>query len=152
MSRFEQGSFERTGLPAASVDIAMSIEAFQYAPDKRAGLAEFARILRPGGRLGLVCFEVDPARTEGIPVLGGDPVADYRPLLETAGFQVVAYEETAGWAERVNAAFSAIASAADALAAEMGEHASASAVAEAMITLDVQPYPRRILAVAELRG
>ena len=73
---------------------------------------------------------------------------DYRPLLKSAGFDVVAYEETPGWAERVEAAFSAIVSAADTLAAEMGEQASASAVAEAMITLEIQPYPRRILAVA----
>jgi SAM-dependent methyltransferase len=151
-SRFEQGSFEQTGLPGSSADVVMSIEAFQYAPDKRAGLAEFARILRPGGRLGLICFEADPAKTAGLPVLGVDPVGDYRPLLESAGFDVLAYEETPGWAERVAAAFSAIASAADVLAAEMGEQASASAVAEAMITLDIQPYPRRVLAVATLPG
>jgi SAM-dependent methyltransferase len=151
-SRFEQGSFERTGLPGSSADVVMSIEAFQYAPDKRAGLGEFARILRPGGRLGLVCFEVDPARTRGLPVLGVDPVGNYRPLLELAGFDVLAYEETAGWAERVEAAFSAIVNAADVLAGEMGEQASASAVAEAMITLEIQPYSRRILAVASLPG
>lgn len=152
VSRFEQGSFERSGLPSGTADAVMSIEAFQYAPDKRAGLREFARILEPGGRLGLVCFETDPARTRGIPVLGVDPVADYRPLLESAGFELAAYEETLGWEERVDAAFSAIARAADILTAEMGEQASASAVAEAMITLHIRPYPRRILAVASLHG
>ena len=152
LSRFEQGSFEGTGQPASSANVVMSIEAFQYAPDKRACLREFARILQPGGRLGLVCFEVDPAKTKGIPIMGADPVADYRPLLESAGFDVVAYEETPGWAERVTAAFSAIVNAADVLAAEMGEQASASAVAEAIITLEIQPYPRRILAVAHLPG
>ena len=151
-SRFEQGSFEHTGLPGSSADVVMSIEAFQYAPDKRAGLSELARILRPGGRLGVICFEVDPAKTRGLPVLGVDPVGDYRPLLTRAGFEVLAYEETAGWAERVEAAFGAIVDAADALAVEMGEQASASAVAEAMITLDLQPYPRHILAVASTPG
>jgi hypothetical protein len=84
--------------------------------------------------------------------LGADPVGDYRPLLNSAGFDVVAYEETPGWAERVEAAFSAIVSAADILAAEMGEQASASAVAEAMITLEMWPYPRRILTLASLPG
>ena len=151
-SRFEQGSFERTRLPDNSADVVMSIEAFQYAPDKRAGLTEFARILRPGGRLGLICFETDPAKTRGLPVLGVNPVGDYRPLLKSAGFDVLAYEETPGWADRVQAAFSAIVGAADVLAEEMGEQASASILAEAMITLDVHPYPRRILAVADLRG
>ena len=149
-SRFEQGSFEHTHLTGSSADVVMSIEAFQYAPNKRAGLREFARILRPGGRLGLICFEADPTKAAGLPILGVDPVIDYRPLLKSAGFDVVAYEETPGWAERVEAAFSAIVSAADTLAAEMGEQASASAVAEAMITLDARPYPRRILTVASL--
>jgi len=149
-SRFAQGSFEQTGLPGSSADMVMSIEAFQYAPDKRSGLTEFARILRPGGRLGLICFETDPAKTRGMPVLGVDPVGDYRPLLKSAGFDVLAYEETPGWADRVEAAFSAIVGAADVLAEEMGEQASASALAEAMITLDTHPYPRRILAVAGL--
>ena len=78
------------------------------------------------------------------------PVGDYRPLLKSAGFDVLAYEETPGWADRVEAAFSAIVGAADVLAEEMGEQASASALAEAMITLDTHPYPRRILAVAGL--
>jgi SAM-dependent methyltransferase len=151
-SRFEQGSFEHTQLPGNSADVVMSIEAFQYAPDKRAGLREFARILRPGGRLGLICFEADPAKTAGLPILGVDPVGDYRPLLNSTGFDVVAYEETPGWAERVEAAFSAIVSAADILTAEMGEQASASAVAEAMITLELRPYPRRILTVASMPG
>jgi SAM-dependent methyltransferase len=151
-SRFEQGSFERTRLPSSSADVVISIEAFQYAPDKRAALTELARILQPGGRLGLVCFEVDPARTKAIPVLGVDPIADYRPLLESAGLDLLAYEETPGWADRVEAAFTAIVNAADVLTAEMGNQASASAIAEAMITLDIRPYPRRILAVAHRPG
>lgn len=151
-SRFEEGSFEDTALPGSSADVVMSIEAFQYAPDKRAGLREFARILRPGGRLGLVCFEADPARTAGLPILGVDPVDDYRPLIQAAGFDVVAYEETPGWAERMEAAYSAIVGAVDILAAEMGEQASASAVLEAMITLETRPWTRRILSVARRRG
>jgi hypothetical protein len=62
----------------------------------------------------------------------------------------MAYEETRGWAGRVDAAFRAIVNAADILTAEMGEQASASAVAEAMITLEIQPYRRRVLTVAQL--
>jgi hypothetical protein len=40
--------------------------------------------------------------------------------------------------------------AADVLAAEMGEQATASAVAEATITLELRPYPRRVLMAAAL--
>ena len=42
----------------------MTIEAFQYGPDKHAALAEVARILKPGGRAAIVCFEVDPVKVQ----------------------------------------------------------------------------------------
>ena len=147
-SRFHQGTFEHTNLPDGAVDAAMSIDAFHYAPGKRAALAEFFRILRPGGRVSIIAFEVDPVKVTGVPVLGADPVPDYVPLFEAAGFDVEAYEETPGWRERVNAAFGAIADASDTLTAEMGDRAAAGAVAEAMLTVQIQPYPRRVLAVA----
>lgn len=147
-ARFEQGTFEQTNLSDGAADAAMSIEAFQYAPDKRAALTEFFRVLRPGGRLAFIAFEVDPAKVAGLPVLGVDPIPNYQPLLEAAGFDVEAYEETPGWRRRVNAAFGAIVDASDTLAEEMGERAAAGAVAEAMLTVQVQPYPRRVMAVA----
>lgn len=146
---FRRGTFEETGLGNTSVDAIMTIEAFQYAPDKRAAVSEFARILKPGGRVGIVCFEVAPAKVSGVPILGVDPVADYSPLLIDAGFTIDAYEETPGWSERVYGTFGALVEAGDALNAEMGELAAASVLAEAMLTVAVQPYPRRVLVVAE---
>jgi ubiquinone/menaquinone biosynthesis C-methylase UbiE len=151
-ARFQRGTFEHTNLAGGAACAVMSIDAFQYAPGKAAALAELARIMRPGARAGIVCFEVDPAKVAGLPVLGVDPVADYRPLMTTAGLTVEAYEETPGWQQRVHAAFSAIAENTDTLIAEMGELAAASAVAEAMITLQIKPYPRRIMAVASRPG
>ena len=151
-SRFQQGTFEQTNLPDGAVDAVMSVDAFQYAPDKRAALAEFFRILRPGGRVSIIAFEVDPAKVAGVPVIGADPVPDYVPLFEAAGFDVEAYEETPGWRERVNAAFGAVVDASDTLTAEMGERAAAGMVAEAMLTVQMQPYPRRVLAVARRPG
>jgi SAM-dependent methyltransferase len=147
-SRFQPGTFERTGLPGGAADAVMSIDALQYAPDKRAALAEFLRILRPGGRLGIVCFEVDAKKVEGVPVLGVDPIADYAPLLDAAGLTVEAYEETPGWAERVQAAFDAVIDAAEVLATEMGERTAAGVLAEATLTVELKPYRRRILVVA----
>jgi hypothetical protein len=38
-----------------------------------------------------VCFEVDRERAAGLPVLGVDAVDDYGPLLDAAGFVLVAY-------------------------------------------------------------
>ena len=145
---FVEGTFEHTGLDDGVAAAVMTIEAFQYAPDKAAALAEMSRILAPGGRMAIVAFEVDPARIAGVPVLGVDPVADYRPLLEQAGLTVAAYEETPGWRDRVLSVFGALVDAADALVAEMGERAAAGVLAEAMLTVQLQPYPRRVLAVA----
>ena len=147
-ARFEQGTFEQTGLDDGVADAAMSVEAFQYAPDKRAAFAEFFRILRPGARLAIICFEVEPSKVEGLPVLGVDPVPDYRPLIEAAGLTVEAYEETPGWEDRVYATFGSLVDAGDALTAEMGERAASGTLAEAMLTVSARPYPQRVLAVA----
>jgi len=147
-AQFHRGTFEHTGLPDASADAIMTIEAFQYAPDKRAALTEFARILKPGGRVAIVCFEVDPAKVKGVPVLGVDPIVDYTPVLVDAGLTVDVYEETPGWAERVYGTFNAVIDAAPQLNDEMGERAAAGALSEATLTVATKPYPRRILAVA----
>jgi SAM-dependent methyltransferase len=146
---FQQGTFESTSLGDASVDAIMTIEAFQYAPDKRAALTEFARVLKPGGRVAIVCFEVDPTTVTGVPVFGVDPVADYSPLLADAGFNIDLYEETPGWSERVYGTFGALVEAGEALNAEMGELAAASVLAEAVLTVSLRPYPRRVLIVAK---
>jgi SAM-dependent methyltransferase len=148
---FSLGTFEQTQLPDAVADAVMSIEAFQYAPSKEAALAEFHRIVRPGGRVGIVCFEVDPAKVAGLPVLGVDPVPDYRSLFDRSGFEVEAYEETPGWRERVDGTFRALLDASDELVTDMGERATAGVLAEAMLTVQAQPYPRRVLAVARRR-
>jgi SAM-dependent methyltransferase len=146
---FQRGTFEATNLDDACADAIMTIEAFQYAPDKRAAFTEFARILKPGGRVAIVCFEVEPTKVVGAPILGVDPVADYSPLLTDAGFKIGTYEETRGWADRVYPTYAALVDATDALTAEMGEQAAASVLAEAMLTVTLRPYPRRVLIVAE---
>ena len=148
-AQFIEGTFEQTGLPDRSADAITTIEAFQYAPDKRAALTEFARVLRPGARAAIVCFEVDPEKAVGLPVLGVDPVRDYNPLIAEAGLEVVAYEETPGWEERVYGTFGALVDAADAITADVGERAAAGALAEAMLTVQMKPYPRRVLIVVE---
>jgi ubiquinone/menaquinone biosynthesis C-methylase UbiE len=151
-ARFQHGTFEQTNLAGGAASAVMSIDAFQYAPGKRAAFAEFARIMRPGARIGIVCFEAGPATVEGLPIFGVDPVADYRPLIAAAGLTVEAYEETPGWEQRVHAAFSAILENTDTLIAEMGEPAAAAAAAEAMLTIQIKPYRRRIMAVASRPG
>src|SRR5439155_8455961 len=83
---FSAGSFAHTGLQTTSLDAATSVDALQYAPEKMAALREFARIIRPGGTLAFFAFELHPERAHGLPVIGDDPIDDYRPLLRDAGF------------------------------------------------------------------
>jgi SAM-dependent methyltransferase len=147
-SLYQQGTFASTGLGHGAADAAVSIDAIQYAPDKTAVFSEAYRVLRPGGRLAFSAFEVDPERVAGIPVLGVDPVPDYAPLLDTAGFAIDSYKESAGWADRVPAAFGAVMEAMPALTDEMGEAAAVSLQMEAAVTLQLQPYRRRVIVHA----
>ena len=129
----------------------MSVEAFQYAPDKRAAVTEFFRVLRPGRRLAFIAFEVDPAKVAGVPVLGADPSRTTgRSWRQPASRSRRTRKHPAGGS--ASRGLRRHRRASDTLAAEMGEHAAASAVAEAMLTIEIQPYPRRVLAVASLPG
>ena len=147
-AQFVVGSFADTGLETDSADAAMSEDAIQYAPDKRAAMVEAARILRPGGRLVFTAFEVDADRAANLPGFGADPIDDYRPLLRAAGFSVGIYEEIPGWPEPVTTTYSALLDASEALKQEMGEVAANALFLELSITLQQRPYRRRVLVTA----
>jgi cyclopropane fatty-acyl-phospholipid synthase-like methyltransferase len=51
---FYPQDYTRTTFPDASFDVIWSLESLCHAPDKRLFLAEARRLLRPGGRLGVV--------------------------------------------------------------------------------------------------
>jgi ubiquinone/menaquinone biosynthesis C-methylase UbiE len=59
MSSYKSASFDATGLDPASVDGAISIDVIWAIPDKRAGFAETARILKPGARFVFTDWERD---------------------------------------------------------------------------------------------
>ena len=147
-AQFVVGTFADTGLEASVADGAMSEDALQYVPDKRGAVAEAARILRPGARLVFTAFELDRDRAAGLPVFGVDPVENYGPLLTDGGFIVEAYEEVPGWPEPMTTTYSALLNASGALTQEMGQPAAAALFAELSMTLQQQPYRRRVLAVA----
>ena len=146
-AEFAQGSFEQTGLASETVDAVMTVDALQYAPDKTKALTEVARILRPGGRLAFVAFELDADRIAAAPVWD-DPVGDYRPVLEHTGFETLRYDQIPNWRQHVAAGFGAVVAERDTLEAELGQAAAAAAVLEASITLELQPYCGHVLAVA----
>jgi cyclopropane fatty-acyl-phospholipid synthase-like methyltransferase len=52
--RFAQEDYTRTSFPDGSFDVIWAIESVCHAPDKRLFLREARRLLKPGGRLGIV--------------------------------------------------------------------------------------------------
>jgi len=147
-ARFTKGSFAATGLPSDSVDAAMTLDALQYAPNILDAIREVYRILKPGGRFGCYAFVLDANRVAPLPGAWDDPVEDYRDPLDAAGFEIIRYETTPGWQERVTNAYSAVVAARDALLAEIGERATNALLFEMVITLERQPYRDRIFALA----
>ncbi len=150
-ARFVVGTFDATGLESESANAIISEDALQYAPDKSTAFREAGRILVPGGRFVFTAFELAPERVAGLPVFGTDPSADYKPLLEAAGFSVDTYEEVRGWPEPVTTAYQSLIDAKDGLTAEMGEAAVTALMSELSATLTIRPYRRRILAAATKR-
>lgn len=147
-ARFSIGTFDATGLADAVADAIMTVAAFLHAPDKARALAEFARILRPGGRLVLTNFELDVHLVADHTVYGLDPVADHRPLISDAGFEVLAYEATPGWRERLRATWRAVTSSEASLAQEMRRSAYELLRDDLSETVETWRYRKRVFALA----
>ena len=94
---FHVGDAEQLPLPNGEFDVVVSECAFCTFPDKPTAAAEAARVLRPGGRLGLTDVWLRPDRLD--PELAGlagriaciadaRPIDDTSALLEAAGFRI----------------------------------------------------------------
>jgi len=91
---------EQLNVPAQTFDAVICECAFCTFPDKTAAAGEFARILRPGGRVALS----DLTRTGPLPpelegllawiacIADARPVAEYAGYLEQSGFQIATIE------------------------------------------------------------
>ena len=100
---FLRGYIEAIPLPEASVDVVISNCVINLSTDKPAVIAEIARVLRPDGRVGVSDVVADdhlsPAdRAErgsyvGC-IAGALTFAEYRALLEGAGFDAIEIEPT----------------------------------------------------------
>lgn len=93
---FRLGDAERLPLPNGAVDAVLCECAFCVFPDKSSAAAEFARVLRPGGRLGLSDLtregalppELDSLLAWVACVADALPLDGYTEALETAGLTV----------------------------------------------------------------
>jgi ubiquinone/menaquinone biosynthesis C-methylase UbiE len=84
---YKVASFDMTGLESGSADGAISIDVIWAIPDKPAGFAEAARILKRGARFVFTDWERDLS-PPGYP----PPVSDHRPLLEANGFEIEVHQ------------------------------------------------------------
>jgi arsenite methyltransferase len=98
--RFEVGDAERLPVEDASVDAVICECAFCTFPDKSAAAREFARVLKPGGRVGLSDITREPGTPGELTDLiawiaclaDARPAGAYASLLVAAGFRDVAIE------------------------------------------------------------
>ena len=98
---FHVGDAERLPLPDGSVDAIVCECALCTFPDKASAAAEMARVLKPGGRVGITDVTLDPKRLDPeLASLAGwvaciadaRPVLEYRRHLERAGLHVTLTE------------------------------------------------------------
>ena len=145
---FAKGSFAETGLPDNSMNAAMTLDALQYAPSKLKAMEEVFRILKPGGTFACYSFVLDRAKVAELTGAWQDPVDDLREPMSAAGLQVLEYQTTDRWFERLTDAYSAVVAARDSLLAEIGERATNALLFEMTLTLERKPYCDRIFTVA----
>ena len=101
LATFEVGDAERLPVPDDSIDVVLCECALCTFPDKPSAAAEFARVLRPGGRVGITDVTVDPGRLPPeLSTLGAwiacvadaRPVTGYAELLTGVGLRIAAIE------------------------------------------------------------
>jgi SAM-dependent methyltransferase len=95
VARFEVGDLTATGLDTASVDAVMCIDAVQFAEPLDAVYREVHRVLVPGGRAVLTCWEPVEPQDRCLPERLR--AIDLRAGLATAGFVEIEVDERPDW-------------------------------------------------------
>jgi ubiquinone/menaquinone biosynthesis C-methylase UbiE len=104
LTAFDQGDAERIEFPDSSFDAVICECAFCTFPDKSAAAGEFARVLKPGGKVGLSDLTrsgILPAELDGLLawvacIADALPISEYASYLAGAGlhdFEVEPHDE-----------------------------------------------------------
>ncbi|ANZ40961.1 hypothetical protein BBK82_38245 [Lentzea guizhouensis] len=133
------GDLAATGLATASVHAVVIIDALQFAPSKLAVLQECHRVLVPGGRLVITCWQPVEQGDEKVSPLIRD--LDLSPLLQEAGFAAVSTQERQDWYENEKQLWL------EALAVPDPDPAMVSLQDEARRVLAKRDLMKRVLAV-----
>jgi ubiquinone/menaquinone biosynthesis C-methylase UbiE len=132
--RFVVGDLTSTGLPDASADAAVSIDAFHFAADPAAAAAEARRVLRPAGRLVLTNWQPKVPDDARLPVRSR---INWPQLLHSAGFADIAMEDRAEWHDLYTRVYQ--------VALDLGDPRDDTSLA------DLQDEARQRLPVADLK-
>ncbi|MEV4619955.1 class I SAM-dependent methyltransferase [Asanoa sp. NPDC049573] len=139
-AEFRLGTLTATALPDGAVDGLMCVDAVQFAEPPLAGLREFHRLLRPGGRVALTSWEAasaaDPRVSARIHAM------NLRRDLPAAGFVDVEVHEMPLWRAAERSLWEA------ALAAPETDPAVRSLQTEGRRTLESFDALRRVFATA----
>ena len=94
-AHFAVGDLAATGLDDRSVDGVLCVDAIQFADRPAAAYAELRRVLRPGGRVVLTCWEAVGRDDDRVPERVRH--VDLRDGLTGAGFDEVEVVDRSGW-------------------------------------------------------
>jgi SAM-dependent methyltransferase len=139
--RFQVGSLTATGLADGVADGLMCVDAVQFAEPPLAALTEFRRVLAPGARLAVTCWEAAGA--------GAPPrirTVNLRRDLPAAGFTEVRVDDRPGWREAERRMWQEV------VEAPPGADAGVQSLqAEGRRSLDTFGSVRRVFATATAR-
>jgi SAM-dependent methyltransferase len=140
-ARFLTGELTATGLPDASVDAVLCTDAIQFPEEPAVAYDEIRRVLKPGGRVALTCWEPFDRADEQL----SDRLrrVDLAAGLHLAGFTDVEVRDRPSWLARERALWE------EAAALDPGDDPALRSIHdEGVRSLQWGPLLRRVLAVA----
>ena len=141
VASYRVGDLAATGLEDASADAVVCIDAIQFASDPPAAHAELRRVLVPGGRVVLTCWQAFDRDEERVPARLR--AVDVAAVLTAAGFVDVDVRDRPVWRESERAMWE------EAAALDPGDDAALQSLhEEGVFSLGMFDLVHRVLATA----